>query len=168
MEPFLENLYEEQKETIEKTKFYANKLFEEKFTTACLCMQKLTEKTIYRKDFTLFLTSFPRCPYNYEMGYIRVNFFADVKNYLGTFLHELQHFQVIHYYKDTLMKDLTNEEFEFLKESLTVILNEECSEFLGRPDRGYDIHQDLRKELLSFWRSNSNFQELIIFGVQNI
>jgi hypothetical protein len=43
---------------------------------------------------------------------------------------------VIHYYKDSnAMKDLTNEQFEFLKESLTVILNDSCQQFLAKPDK---------------------------------
>lgn len=33
------------------------------------------------------------------------------------------------------MSMLTTEEFEFLKESLTVLLNEECKKFLAREDR---------------------------------
>ncbi|MDR0607110.1 MAG: hypothetical protein LBG52_01870 [Candidatus Peribacteria bacterium] len=65
---------------------------------------------------------------------MQICFFRPVSTYLGSFLHELQHFQVIHYYGDTLMKDLSDVEFEFLKEALTVILNDECLEFLGKID----------------------------------
>jgi hypothetical protein len=80
----------------------------------------------------------------------------------------LQHFQVIHYYGDTLMKDLSDVEFEFLKEALTVILNDECLEFLGKIDCWYPLHQRLRRNILREWRQHHNFQKLLMYGCQQV
>jgi len=94
--------------------------------------------------------------------------FATYKVYLGLFLHEAQHFQVHHYYQSALMKDLSQEEFEFLKESLTVILNDECLEFLGKMDEGYSIHQGLRRDLLQKWRQCHDFPQVVVYGCQQV
>ena len=61
------------------------------------------------------------------------------------------------------MNTLTREQFEFLKESLTVILNVECKKFLAREDKWYPLHQDLRKNLSAFWFQEGNFKALIAY-----
>ncbi|MDR3168568.1 MAG: hypothetical protein LBU27_02150 [Candidatus Peribacteria bacterium] len=60
MVPFLEELYEEKKETIKLTFEYANQLFEAKFQRACETIEQMTGNPLYREDFIIFLTSFPR------------------------------------------------------------------------------------------------------------
>jgi hypothetical protein len=67
-----------------------------------------------------------------------------------------------------MMKELSEAEFEFLKESLTVILNDECLEFMGKLDMGYPIHQALRRDLLREWRQHHNFQKLITWGCERV
>ena len=61
------------------------------------------------------------------------------------------------------MSTLTSEQFEFLKESLTVILNVECKKFLAREDKWYPLYQDLRKNLSAFWSQERNFKALIAY-----
>jgi hypothetical protein len=56
---------------------------------------------------------------------------GSIKNYMGNFLHELLHFQFIHHFANhPAIIDLNIEQFEFLKEALTFILNYEFKEFL--------------------------------------
>jgi hypothetical protein len=82
MIPFLENLYKDKKETIDKTFLHANQLFEEKFQEACTSIETMTKKELYLKEYTLFLTTFPRCPYNEKKGYVWLPVFRDYKVYL--------------------------------------------------------------------------------------
>ena len=101
---------------------------------------------------------------NKETGEFWSCVFWSPENILWNFLHELQHFQVLHYFKDTPpMSRLTREQFEFLKESLTVILNVECKKFMAWEDKWYPLHQDLRKNLSAFWFQEGNFKTLIAY-----
>ncbi|MDR0607109.1 MAG: hypothetical protein LBG52_01865 [Candidatus Peribacteria bacterium] len=60
MIPFLKQLYLDKKQQIDDTLLYAKKLFDQKFQGACTALEKMTEQPLYRQDFSIFLTSFPR------------------------------------------------------------------------------------------------------------
>ncbi|MDR2189871.1 MAG: hypothetical protein LBP53_01455 [Candidatus Peribacteria bacterium] len=165
---FLEELYRDKEKYIQITLSSAHQLFEETFQIACKALEKMTEQPLYKNDFTIFLTTFPRGPYNKDEGQVWIPLFQPVSTYLGNFLHELQHFQVIHYYKSTLMKELSEEEFQYLKEALTVILNDECLEFLGKLDIGYPFHQVIRRDLLWYRRKVHHFQSLLTYGCEQV
>jgi hypothetical protein len=66
MIPYLNKLYKDNKILIDTVLIKSQKIFQEKFEQACLCMERLTKRPIYRKDFTIYLTTFPRGPYDYE------------------------------------------------------------------------------------------------------
>jgi len=63
---------------------------------ACEKIAELTGKPIYRNDFTIYLTTFFRGPYNYDQGYllIMISWFDPIM----IFMHELLHFQFNHYW----------------------------------------------------------------------
>ena len=164
MYPVLEGIYEEKKGLITNYKNIIQEKINTHLQEACLAMEDMTGFPLYRKDFILNLTTFPRWPYNKETGEFWSCVFRSPENILWNFLHELQHFQVLHYFKDTPpMSRLTREQFEFLKESLTVILNVECKKFMAREDKWYTLHQDLRRDLLAFWAKESDFNALIAY-----
>ncbi|MFA5128865.1 MAG: hypothetical protein WC445_02740 [Patescibacteria group bacterium] len=165
--PYLKKYYKEHKKVLEKNLAEAQKLFDDNAQEACSLMEKITGKQLYRKKFTCFLTTFPRCPYNYEKGYVWLCAVWSAKCYLGTFLHELLHFQFIAYCKNKQpVKNLSPRQFEYLKESLTVILNYEFKKYLCQKDKGYDLHQAFRKKLEILWQKNKNFNQLVKYGVE--
>ena len=49
-----------------------------------------------------------------------------------------------------------------------MILDEDFFPIIKKPDYGYDLHQDFRKELKEFWQKNKDFNQLVEFGVENI
>ncbi|MEK7202725.1 MAG: transglutaminase domain-containing protein, partial [Patescibacteria group bacterium] len=81
---------------------------------------------------------------------------------IRAFVHELLHFQTYAYWQKEVLKKLSKEEFENLKEALTVVLNEEFMDL----DKGYLMHRDLRKELLKYWKKNKDFNKLIKYGIK--
>lgn len=125
----------------------------------------MTGKPRCREDFTLYLTSFPRCPYHYPKGELRISFLSDPKCCGDLFLHEFQHFQVHHYFEtETPMSSLDSNTFHTLKEALTVLLNTECAHLLKETDHGYPAHQALRTQLLHYRHQEKNFEKLISYG----
>lgn len=167
--PYLADYYHENNDMIQEKLQQWQALIDQNIDAACRKMEQLTWYPLYRNDFTWYFTSFPRWPYNLENGTIHVIFKSPIEFYLQLFLHELLHFQCIYYYKDVEpMSELTNSQFEFLKESLTFLLNYEFKEFLLRLDNWYELHQDFRKELESYWLKDKSFTNLIAYWVQEV
>jgi len=164
--PFLKQKYVDEKDQIDKYISFVDNEYEQNFSLACQKIASLTDKPLYRKDFTVFLTTFPRGPYNYDMGYLWL--VIGRKDPIKNFLHELLHFQFIHYWciPESDVAKLNNEEFEWLKESLTVVLDEDLYPLIKSPDDGYELHREFRKELHKVWKTNKNFDELVKFGLK--
>jgi len=144
-------------------------IFDENFDTACKKMAEVTGKPLYRNNFTIFVTTFPRGPYNKEKGYLWV--YTDWLEPLKSFLHELCHFQFIHYWGENNNSDimkLSNDEFGYLKESLTVVIDESFYPLIKSPDRGYEIHQGFRKILSEHWKKDKDFDHLVKFGINEL
>lgn len=130
-------------------------------------MTKLTKQAIYRNNFTIYLTSLNRWPYNYKEWYSLTFIFR--KSYITPFIHELLHFQTIHYYKSHIMSKLHDEKkFETLKEAVTFLLNYEFNTIMDGYDNGYPQHQELRKQLESYRLSQAedkrDFAQLIDYA----
>jgi len=164
--PYLKKLYK--KENISPKKQELQNIFKKHQKEIFTRMEKVTGKKIYRKDFTCFLTTFPRAPYDYHCGYVWIPIIWPRETYVRTFVHELLHFQTYAYWQKKCLKKITKEEFENLKEALTIILNEEFIDLIVWPDKGYKMHKGLREELLKFWKTNKNFDKLIDFGIKSI
>jgi len=163
--PYLKQYYADHQVELQAKLAEAQNLFATQSPQALELMVQATGKPIYREAFTCFLTTFPRCPYSLEKGQVWLCALWPVKCYLGTFLHELQHFQFLHYYaRLPELKHLSSLQIDFLKEALTVILNDAFLPFMCERDKGYDIHQELRAALKSFWEQNEDFYALILFG----
>lgn len=162
--PYLEQYYKDHDKVINTLLFEWQNLINKKIDRACKTLENVVGKPMYRTEFIWFLTTFPRWPYSYQKWYLWLYYNRPVEHYMGTFLHELLHFQFIHYYKDIMpVTSLTKKQFEILKESMTVILNHECREFLWKPDDWYPIHQEYRVQLDNFWKQNKNFADLVVF-----
>jgi len=131
-------------------------------------LEKMTEKPVYRNEFTGFVTTFPRGPYSTKSGYIWFIYGKGDEWQIKACIHELLHMQFEHYYKEKLRKQINEKQFDFLRESMTVILNEEFREITQEIDKGYPIHQEFRKRLLVLWKQRQNFQEFIENAVKEV
>ena len=164
--PFLKQKYIDEKNLIDACTNFINREYEQKFEKACQKVADLLNKPIYRDDFTIYLTTFPRGPYRYQQGslWFMIEWIDPVKN----FLHELLHFQFTHYWwkPDTEVGRLNDNDFHYLKESLTVILDEDFYPLIKSPDGGYEIHKEFRQELHKFWKTNKDFDKLVKFGLK--
>ena len=131
-------------------------------------MARITENPIYRNDFTGFITTFPRGPYDTGRGYIWMIYDKTDERQIKAFIHELLHMQFEHYYKEKLLKLINEEQFSFLKESMTIIINKEFLHITSEQDRGYPIHQEFRKYLLNLWEHRQNFPQFISEAVKHV
>lgn len=167
--PFLKEKYKKEKSTFKESKEFILNQFKKKFEIGCEKIVNVMGKPLYRQDFSFYLTTFERAPYNKEKGliWIPINWSDPV----SIFLHELCHFQFIHYWRDnpkSKVAKLSDEQFEFLKESLTIILDKDFLPIIKKPDEGYELHQSFRKELSKFWQKEKDFNKLVIFGTKKI
>lgn len=166
--PFLYNylvsFWEEHKEEANKKMADMQKFFDIYKDGIFTKMIILTKHPIYRNDFTIFLTSLNRGPYNVNLWQTWSNVYWS--GVCKAFIHELLHFQTIIYYKEYIMSELHDEKmFEDLKESLTFLLNHEFTDIIEHPDLWYPQHQELRKQLEDYRvTSHKNFDELITYG----
>lgn len=166
---FLNEKYISKKKEIQEFTNLVNSEYQEKFDLACQKIVELQGKPIYRNDFTIFLTTAPRAPYSYEKGtiWLPIGWSDPIK----IFMHELSHFQFIHYWRinnSSEVSKLNNAQFEFLKESLTVILDESLIPLIKTPDKGYELHKNFRTKLHNFWENNKNFDKLVEFGLSKL
>lgn len=167
--PFLKRKYVDEKSVIDEFKKFVNKEYQQKFNLGCAKMVMVMGRELYRADFLFYLTTLRRSPYNKHTGAVWLSIYRH--DPMGTFLHELCHFQFIHYWREnpsSLVSKLTNDQFEFLKESLTMILDEDFLPIIEKNDTGYDLHIDLRKELTKFWTTEKDFNKLVDFGVKQV
>lgn len=168
---FLKNKYNIEKEQIAGYTNFINKEYNDKFQKACEKVVELLGRQLYRNDFTIFLTTFPRCPYDYVHGYIWAAIDESRVDPIKSFLHELLHFQFICYWgrnAESAVSLLNDNQFNYLKESLTVILDEGFYPIIKAPDKGYDIHREFREELHKDWVRHHDFDKLVDFGLKRL
>lgn len=167
--PFLKENYKKDRKFINQFRLNLISVFEKQFDQGCKNIERVMGKLLYRNSFTFYLTTFPRAPYYKEKGYIWIP--IKCKDPMSIFLHELCHFQFIHYWRENPnsgVSELSENQFEYLKESLTMILDKDFLSIIKKPDEGYEIHEKFRKELTNFWQNNKNFDELVKFGIERI
>lgn len=163
--PYLKKQYQNESEKLEVIRADAQARFDAEGKIALRHMEKITKYPLCHQNFTCFLTTFPRCPYDYEHGYVWLCALWPTKCYLGTFLHEVLHFQFYAYYQNLLeVQRLSKNQQENLKEALTVILNYEFLDFMCQKDNGYSSHIKLREQLEMQWQRKRDLKELVRFG----
>jgi hypothetical protein len=154
---------------IEEAKDFFSQEYSKKFNIACEWLEKTTKRELAIKNFTIFLTTSPRAPYNYQRGYLWCYF--KEKDPIENFLHEVLHFQFHYYWQDdssSPVSKLTERDFNILKESLTVILDESLIPLIKSPDVGYASHQELRKLLHRYWIRYRDFDKLVDYGLKKL
>lgn len=112
------------------------------------------------EDITAYLTINSRLPYAIKEN----NFFVCMNNKTirHIAMHELWHFYTWYGIGPEQEKILGKEDYNDLKEALTVIINIECKDLLpeGIVDKGYEQHQKLRQKILEFWVKDRNIKKL--------
>jgi len=71
------------------------------------------------------------------------------------------HLQFIYYYKDKLKKTISENQFQDIKEALTVRLNIEFSDLLKEKDKGYPDHQKLRNFIEQEWTKDKDLDIIL-------
>lgn len=155
----LEKIYEET--DIFKYKNKIQKEFDKRKSDIVKTMERITGKPIYRNNITCFITSFPRYPYDFESGCLYIAHDRDIDRQVAIFIHELLHFQYFAYLEKRVLKFLSPEQSDSLKEAMTVILNEEFKNITSCRDKGYEMHKKLRIKLLSLWKKTKNMNRFI-------
>lgn len=131
-------------------------------------MERITEQSMYRNDFTGYITTFPRGPYDTASGHIWMIYGKDDQWQIGAFIHELLHMQFEFYYKNDLLQMINEEQFSFLRESMTVIINKEFLSVSLINDRGYPLHEEFRKLLLQLWEKRESFSFFVYEAVKRM
>jgi len=129
-------------------------------------LKNITGKDFVKKEVVVYLTFATRCPYNYDGGnnngdWFMVSFWSDLYDAVSTIAHELMHFHFFDNYAEEVVEEIGEEKMEDLKESLTVFLNLEFRGLWMSFDRGYDVHQDLRKFISDEWEKEKDFDLLL-------
>lgn len=119
-------------------------------------------------NITAYLTINSRCPYNIPDNFFYVSFQSS-SNIL-TIMHELWHFYTWYGLGADQEKKLGTQKYNDIKESLTVLLNEEFRDFLpeGVSDVGYPQHQDMRNKILHYWKKDKNIKNLWDYLVREL
>lgn len=165
---FLKNKYVSEEKNLEdyakRLETALNNISEKMFSI----LERITEKSIYRDNFTGFITTLGRAPYFTPSGYIWFIYGKDDGWQIRACMHELFHMQFESYYKEKLEKQINKEQFAFLRESITVILNEESRNITSEIDRGYPQHQKFRSHLLTLWKQRKRFEEFIENAIKDL
>jgi len=164
---FLKQKYIDDKDKIDSFIKFVNDRYDQDFQNACEKIEEATGKPLYRNDFTDYITTYPMGPYNYEQGYT-LDYIGWTNPIMG-FMHELLHLQLTHYWRlnsESNVSKLPENQFEWLKESLTVIIDEDFLPIAECVDKGYKIHKAYRDELHKFWLVDHDFNQLINYAIE--
>lgn len=101
-------------------------LWNKKNTAVIEQLEKLYKQKFPFNELTVYYTSVFICPYNMAEKWIMAYGEATIERQFQTVIHELNHWMFYTYHKDLLRK-ISNETFESLKEALAVFTNPEQS-----------------------------------------
>ena len=126
-------------------------------------LSEIIQKPIYRASYNCYLSTIFNCPFYEKANWIMVSAFNNQSNQIYVVAHEFMHLQFIHWYKKyCLDKGLTKKEFWHIQEAITFLLNEpEFNNVIVFQDKGYRIHQELRKKLKRIWKKNKDFNNFL-------
>jgi hypothetical protein len=110
-------------------------------------------------SISAYLTITGRWPYRFDKNY----FFVSAKNTNAntTAMHELWHFYTWRRFDREVEQKIGVAKYNDIKESLTILLNIECSDLMGgKIDMGYPQHQELRKKFAEIWNKTKDIDEV--------
>ena len=130
-------------------------------------LEGITGMPLNDKNIKAYLTTAPRCPYNFRDNWFMVNYFSSIPNMLAIAGHEIMHLHFHQNYWENIEKKIGDKTGE-LKESLTVLLNLEFNDLWFVGDKGYVPHQKLRGFIAKQWEKNKDFNILLDKCVNHI
>lgn len=133
-------------------------------------MKEVTHRKFPYPLVYAFITIIGRCDYDplARKPYYKVPLNINSEFVPDAFVHELLHF-IYHYYDEpNVLKELTKNESEDLKESLTFLINSDFGSIFATRDWGYPIHKQLRKQLQEFWQKHKDYDALLQEGIKLI
>lgn len=170
LKPYLESKKIDPESRLNKFIEIARKNFDDKYEEAVKILEKISGQPMMSNSFDFYVTTFPRVPYFYNKREIFM--YDSVEGFWGmpidNFLHEGLHFQFTYYWRensDSLVSKLSDEEFDYVKEALTIVLNDELKPILTIADHGYENQKEYRKILSDYWEKNHNFNKLVDFAL---
>lgn len=174
LRPFLLAKHNNLNSQLNKFMKIAKNEFAKKFEVACDILEKITKHPIAIDNFTFFVTTYPRMVVFYEEGYIFT--YAKIDNKLwgmpiDGFLHEGLHFQFDKYWRqdnNSPVSKLSGDDYLIIKESLTVILDEELRPVITLPDCSYPEYKNYRNLLHKHWQQYHDFEGLVEFGLEKL
>ena len=124
-------------------------------------LERIMKKSICSKNFTGYVTTIIRCPYDYKKKSFMISFFRDLPHVLSTTGHEIMHIQFHNTYWPEIEKQIGKEKTADLKETLTILLNLEFKDLWFVEDTGYEPHKQLRKFIEEQWEKEKDFDVLL-------
>jgi hypothetical protein len=124
-------------------------------------LKKIMKRQIPNEQFTAYITTNIRCPYNYKEFSFMISFFRDLLNAIKTCGHEIMHIQFHNTYWGQIEEQIGKEKTADLKEALTVLLNLEFRDLWFVDDNGYDVHKELRQFITEQWKKEKDFESLL-------
>jgi len=151
----------------------AEKDLRDKYVDACQALERVTKRPMISNEFTFYVTTFPRMTVFFDE--FTIFMYDSTEGVWGMpidgFLHEALHFQFYHYWrldKKSPVYRLSEDEFYYLKESLTVILDEELRPIITVPDCSYPSMKPFRDTLHNHWLEHHDFDKLVDFGLEKL
>lgn len=124
-------------------------------------LEIITGRPIFTKEFKCYLTTGFMCPYDPRDNSFMVSLRHNIPWNITTICHEIFHLQFLHYYAKYCRRFISQKKLDDLKEALTFILDTDFKDLLLCKDRGYLVHQKLRKELKGIWEKDKNFERFL-------
>ncbi len=141
-------------------------LVEEKIFTL---FEQITKKPFVFRDvlITVIITTAKLAPYNVSERWLMLFPSATIEYARTLIARELFHFHFHEHYEQTLIKNgVSGDNFHIIKEAMTVLLNEEeFKDVITVPDKGYEVHNELRNKLHEEWGKTKDFNHLIDVAV---
>ena len=123
-------------------------------------LEKITNQPISSENFNAYITTVGRCAYDQNNSFT-VSLKRPLLQALRTCGHELFHIHIDNNYGIELRKSLGENKFNFLNESLTVLLNLEFRDLWFVEDVGYFQTKNLRNYISQEWKEEKDFEKLL-------
>jgi len=123
-------------------------------------LEKITNSFISSEDFTAYITTVGRCTYRRDNTFT-VSLKRPLLQAMRICGHELLHLCIDNLYGDWIRRRIGEDKFDFLNESLTVLLNLEFRDLWYVKDIGYAKNKNLRNLIATEWTNEKDFEKLL-------
>lgn len=144
--------------------------FRDKFSEACLALERITKRPMVSEEFTFYVTTFPRMTVFFET--FEIFMYDSVEGVWGMpidgFLHEGLHFQFNRYWREDPLSpvyNLSDDKFQYIKEALTIVLDDDLKPLITVPDKGYASQRKYCGLLHEHWQKKHDFEKLVEYGL---